>query len=123
MTEVVRVLVVHGPNLNLLGTREPELYGTTTLAEIDARLAALAKDAGCDTVVVLTCEQHPTGRLILTYTAGSGLVRVGCAECSELEVGGRFVGEIPVAGELTVEDVAKLARIRVDRARERAKKA
>jgi 3-dehydroquinate dehydratase-2 len=49
VTEVVRVLVVHGPNLNLLGTREPELYGTTTLAEIDARLAALAKDAGCDT--------------------------------------------------------------------------
>ena len=34
------VLVLHGPNLNLLGTREPRVYGATTLAEIDARLQA-----------------------------------------------------------------------------------
>ena len=40
----MRVLVLHGPNLNLLGTREPEIYGKTTLAEIDARLATLAKE-------------------------------------------------------------------------------
>lgn len=38
----VRVLVIHGPNLNLLGTRAPEVYGTITLAEIDAELAARA---------------------------------------------------------------------------------
>jgi 3-dehydroquinate dehydratase-2 len=36
------ILVLHGPNLNLLGQREPDVYGHTTLAEIDARLAALA---------------------------------------------------------------------------------
>jgi 3-dehydroquinate dehydratase II len=37
------VLVLHGPNLNLLGTRDPAVYGTTTLAEIDAELARRAK--------------------------------------------------------------------------------
>ncbi|MBW2232095.1 MAG: type II 3-dehydroquinate dehydratase [Deltaproteobacteria bacterium] len=42
----LRILVVHGPNLNLLGTREPDVYGRTTLAEIDQMLAACAKDAG-----------------------------------------------------------------------------
>ena len=40
------VLVLHGPNLNLLGTREPGVYGSVTLAEIDAELAKIAADAG-----------------------------------------------------------------------------
>jgi 3-dehydroquinate dehydratase-2 len=43
-----RILVVHGPSLNLLGTREPEIYGATTLAEIDAELAEIAKQHGCE---------------------------------------------------------------------------
>jgi 3-dehydroquinate dehydratase-2 len=42
----MRVLVLHGPNLNLLGTREPEVYGRTTLAEIDVRLLEQARGAG-----------------------------------------------------------------------------
>lgn len=41
-----RVLVLHGPNLNLLGVREPAVYGATTLAEIDAALAELAAELG-----------------------------------------------------------------------------
>jgi 3-dehydroquinate dehydratase-2 len=40
------VLLLHGPNLNLLGTREPGVYGTVTLAQIDAELSRMAADAG-----------------------------------------------------------------------------
>ena len=43
---MAKILVLHGPNLNLLGEREPAVYGRTTLAQIDARLAARARDAG-----------------------------------------------------------------------------
>ena len=42
------VLVVHGPNLNRLGTREPEVYGRTTLDEVNARLARFAASCGID---------------------------------------------------------------------------
>jgi 3-dehydroquinate dehydratase-2 len=43
---MAKLLVLHGPNLNLLGSREPEVYGRTTLAEIDGDLAARAAAAG-----------------------------------------------------------------------------
>jgi 3-dehydroquinate dehydratase-2 len=43
---MAQLLVLHGPNLNLLGTREPAVYGRTTLAELDGELAARASAAG-----------------------------------------------------------------------------
>lgn len=48
-----RVLVVHGPNLNLLGAREPAIYGHTTLAAIDRRLAEVGAELG----LVVHCFQ------------------------------------------------------------------
>uniref|UniRef100_UPI000AF9A0E2 type II 3-dehydroquinate dehydratase n=1 Tax=Massilibacillus massiliensis TaxID=1806837 RepID=UPI000AF9A0E2 len=46
MSILNKVLVLHGPNLNLLGLREPEIYGSTTLADIDQMLMEEAKKAG-----------------------------------------------------------------------------
>ena len=43
---MAKFLVLHGPNLNLLGEREPDIYGRTSLADIDARLAARAAETG-----------------------------------------------------------------------------
>lgn len=46
-----RILVLHGPNLNLLGTREPEVYGTLTLADINQRLQEIAAARGAELAV------------------------------------------------------------------------
>jgi 3-dehydroquinate dehydratase-2 len=48
MAEALRFLVLHGPNLNLLGTREPEIYGRATLEDIEAELDRVAKEAGAE---------------------------------------------------------------------------
>lgn len=44
----MRIAVLHGPNLNALGTREPDIYGRTTLGEIDAMLAREAEALGIE---------------------------------------------------------------------------
>ena len=46
-----RILVLHGPNLNTLGKREPEVYGATTLDEINGYIAERAASLGCDVAV------------------------------------------------------------------------
>ncbi|HVZ44774.1 MAG TPA: type II 3-dehydroquinate dehydratase [Ramlibacter sp.] len=57
----MKLLVLHGPNLNLFGRREPHIYGRTTLAEIDAMLAALATELG---VQLETIQSNHEGALI-----------------------------------------------------------
>ena len=67
----MKVLVIHGPNLNLLGTREPEIYGETTLEEIDAALQRAAGEDGT------TLDIHQTARegaIIELLHAGIGSV-------------------------------------------------
>lgn len=56
-----KILVIHGPNLNTLGTREPAIYGRTTLKEIDETLKAKAAELGCD---LQTFQSNSEGALI-----------------------------------------------------------
>ena len=56
-----KVLVIHGPNLNLLGLREPEIYGKTTLDEIDAGLKKRGQDLG---ILVETFQSNHEGLLV-----------------------------------------------------------
>ena len=52
------ILLINGPNLNLLGEREPETYGRTTLADIEAQLAQQASDAGAELVAFQSNAEH-----------------------------------------------------------------
>jgi 3-dehydroquinate dehydratase-2 len=55
---VAKLLVLHGPNLNLLGTREPERYGLVTLAQIDADLVRVASAAGHELAAFQSNAEH-----------------------------------------------------------------
>ena len=57
----LRILVVHGPNLNLLGRREPQIYGTTTLDQINTNLGSLAKEIG---VELITMQSNSEGAIV-----------------------------------------------------------
>ena len=57
----MKILVLHGPNLNLLGEREPDVYGSTTLEEINRRLVELGNQLGME---VRTAQSNHEGALI-----------------------------------------------------------
>ncbi|MCB1611220.1 MAG: type II 3-dehydroquinate dehydratase [Xanthomonadales bacterium] len=55
---MARILLLNGPNLNLLGSREPEVYGRTTLSEIETELAARAADGGHELCCLQSNAEH-----------------------------------------------------------------
>ena len=85
---VVRIAVINGPNLNLLGQREPAIYGTTTLSEIEARLREVARELD----VALTFAQfNGEGDIIdaihaLKGSADGALVNAGAYSHTSLAI-------------------------------------
>lgn len=68
----MRIAVLNGPNLNLLGIREPALYGSTTLADVEGRLADVGRELG----VEVECAQHNVeGALVEIVQAMRGRVQ------------------------------------------------
>ena len=68
----MRIAVLNGPNLNLLGTREPALYGRDTLADVESRLDAVARELGID---VEFAQHNGEGELIDRVHAMRGRVQ------------------------------------------------
>jgi 3-dehydroquinate dehydratase-2 len=58
MSTMARILLLNGPNLNLLGTREPQIYGASTLAEIEAKLKGLARAQGHELIAAQSNAEH-----------------------------------------------------------------
>lgn len=70
----IKLLVLHGPNLNLLGRREPDIYGTTTLAQINERIEAVAAELGVDVEIF---QSNHEGELLDRMQANMDRVQ-GC---------------------------------------------
>ena len=72
---MARVLLLNGPNLNLLGTREPDIYGTETLESIEKRAAELAREAGHELLAFQSnAEAELIGRIQRASAEGIGFL-------------------------------------------------
>jgi 3-dehydroquinate dehydratase-2 len=88
-----RIVVLNGPNLNLLGTREPALYGTATLGDIEAMLTARASDLG---VTVRMVQSNHEGELVdavqrLRHEADGAIVNLGAYTHTSLALRDAFL--------------------------------
>jgi 3-dehydroquinate dehydratase-2 len=66
---MVRILVLHGPNLNLLGVREPEIYGSLSLAGVDELIRSAAKEAGIEVEIR---QSNAEGELVTWIQSARG---------------------------------------------------
>jgi len=94
----VRIAVLNGPNLNLLGTREPALYGSVTLPEIEERLRAVGRELGAE----IECAQHNgEGELVtavqgLRGRAAGAVINAGAYSHTSLAIRDAFAAaEVP----------------------------
>jgi len=87
MDAPVRILILHGPNLNLLGSREPEHYGHETLSAIDARLHALAAEQDAAVECFQSNAEHAlVERIQQARTAGFGGIVINPAAFTHTSV-------------------------------------
>jgi 3-dehydroquinate dehydratase-2 len=85
--QVAKILVLHGPNLNLLGTREPEIYGRATLAEIDSDLVARATEGGHSVESFQSNAEHELiGRVQRTRTDGTAFILINPAALTHTSI-------------------------------------
>ncbi|MEA3150992.1 MAG: 3-dehydroquinate dehydratase [Gammaproteobacteria bacterium] len=72
---MARILLLNGPNLNLLGSREPQIYGSATLAEVESKLVQLARARGHELVAAQSNAEHELiGKIQSTKREGIGFV-------------------------------------------------
>ncbi|MCL7714520.1 type II 3-dehydroquinate dehydratase [Stenotrophomonas mori] len=84
---MARLLVLHGPNLNLLGTREPEVYGHATLADIDAALLRQAEAAGHELESLQSNAEHVlVDRIQAARTDGTAFILINPAAFTHTSV-------------------------------------
>jgi 3-dehydroquinate dehydratase II len=71
----IRILVIHGPNLNMLGKREPEIYGSSTLDDVNARLGKEAKELGAEVEFFQSnSEGEIVGRIQAAMDSADGIL-------------------------------------------------